>query len=329
MKEELIIKILDKSSAFLTIDMLNSLRVVLVEQLYHINVTPEVTALVPINNTHDRISLYLASKNIDGLSRNSLESYHRHLRKLAQVIQKDLENITAMDIRMYLAAYSKSGVKNSTLSTAISVFKSFFSWMVSNDYLPKSPMSSIKTTKTEKYIRKALNPIEMEMVRDNAKSLRDKALVEFFYSTGCRLDEVQKLNRDGIDWRNGSVVVFGKGSKERVVFLNAKAMIHLQKYLKSRNDTNEALFVGERAPHVRLGRRMIQRTFSKLGQAAGITKNVYPHLLRHTTATHLLNNGASLPEVQKILGHSSPATTQIYCQLNNESIQQSHKRHLA
>jgi len=328
LKEELIIKVLDRAMEFLTQDQARCLRTILEEELYNYDVNPTSTALVPIQAMPEKILLYLASKKLDGLSQNTLMSYKRQLLKFARIIQKDIDQINAMDIRMYLAVCTKSGIKNSTLATIISVLKSFFTWLENEEYILKSPMRKIKTTKVEKRVRKALTPEELELLRVACQTQREKALVEFFYSTGCRLDEVYKLNKLDIDWNTGTVMVIGKGNKERPVFLNAKAKIHLKKYLSLREDNNAALFVGEREPHERLGRRAIQKVFSTLGKRAGIQKRVYPHLLRHTTATSMLNNGASLAEVQNYLGHNSPATTQIYAQLNTEAIQQSHKKHL-
>jgi integrase/recombinase XerD len=285
-------------------------------------------ALVPINNLNEKLYLFLTAKKLDGLSPITLIDYKRQIMKFTSVMQKDIECITAMDIRMYLAMRAKSGLKNSSMASIISVLKSFFSWLQCNDCIAKNPMLQIKTTKVDKYVRKALSLEELEMLRDACINPREKAMVEVFYSTASRLDEIQKLNKDDIDWSTGKVLVFGKGRKERPVYLNAKAKVYLWKYLNSRNDTNEALFVSERQPHKRLGRRSIETTFSRLGLRAGITKAVYPHLVRHTTATNMLNNGASLAEVQRYLGHTSPATTQIYAQLDADAIQQSHKKHV-
>jgi integrase/recombinase XerD len=328
LKEEFIIKILDKAMDFITQDQALQLRTILEEELYHCELQAATVALVPVNNIQEKVKLFLATKKLDGLSENTLISYKRILGKFSRVLQKDLESINAMDIRMYLAMYAKTGVKNSSMATIISTLKSFFTWLENEEYLIKSPMRKVKTIKTDKYIRKALTPVELEMLRVVCGTVREKAMVEFFYSTGCRLEEAQKLNKHDIDWNTGKIIVIGKGKKERVVFLNAKAKVHLWKYLNSRKDINEALFVGERQPHARLGRRSFQTTFGKLGRNAGITKEVYPHLLRHTMATNMLQNGASLAEVQKYLGHTSPATTQIYAQLDSAELQQSHKKHV-
>jgi integrase/recombinase XerD len=234
-----------------------------------------------------------------------------------------------MDIRVYLAAYTKTGVKNTTIATTISCLKSFFGWLETQDYINKSPMRKVKNIKIEKRLRKPLSQEELEMLRIACKTVREKAIVEFFYSTGCRLDEVYKLNKGDINWNTDSCMVIGKGNKERRVFLNAKARVHLWKYIASRKDNNEALFVTGRGKLNRLGPRSFEEIFGDLGRRAGLTKRVHPHLLRHTMATSMLNNGASLAAVQGLLGHEDPATTQIYAELNQEELHLTHKRHSA
>lgn len=327
-KEEVIIRILGKALEFLTQDQAQSLRTILEEELHHYDLQPVSASLVPIYGISEKILLYLTAKKIDGLSQKTLKHYNLHLIRFAKHVPKDVEDITAIDIRLFIATCAKSGLKNSSIGNEISVLKSFFGWLEDEDYITKSPMRKIKAIKVEKRIRKALTPEELEMLRDACETPRDKALVEFFYSTGARLDEIQKLNKGDINWNKEQVLVIGKGNKERPVFLNAKSKVAIWKYLNSRKDENEALFVGERQPHCKLGRRAIERVFNKLGKRAGITKNVFPHLLRHTTATNMLNAGASLMEVQNILGHESPATTQIYAHLQIDAIQQSHKKHV-
>ena len=329
MKEELIIKILDKSTEFLNEEQIHKLRAVIDTELYYYDVQAAEYSLVPVTKAPEMLRLYLASKKLDGLSKNTLDSYQRYLSKFLFCVQKDVENITTMDCRVFLAKYSSTGIKNSTLNTISTTLRAFFSWLDDNDYITKSPMRVIKSIKTDKKVRKALTAEELELLRDACITIREKAMVEFFYSTGSRLDEIHKLDKTDINWVGKSLFVIGKGNKERPTYLTASAFIYLQKYLSGRNDNNEALFVGERAPHNRLGHRAIQRVFNELGKRAGITKSVYPHLLRHTTATQMLKHGATMTEVQKLLGHTSPATTQIYADLDNEAVQQSHQKHVA
>jgi integrase/recombinase XerD len=327
-KEEFVIKVLSRASEVIAMDQVKHLRTIIEDELYNYELTTITRALVPYVGIPEKLLLYLASKKLDGLAKSSLESYRWHLIRFIQFVKKDVEEIDAMDIRRYLAAYAKTGVKNSTIQTEIWTLKSFFGWLETEDYILKSPMRKIQSIKTEKRVRKALTPEELELLRDACETHRERAMVEFFYSTGCRLDEVVKLDRNDLDWNTNSCMVIGKGDKERKVFLNAKAKVYIWKYFNSRKDDNEALFVSERRPHGRLGRRSYEKDFSKLGKKAGLKKKVFPHLLRHTTATTLVNNGANLAEVQHILGHSNPSTTQIYIDVNTDSLQQAHKKHV-
>jgi integrase/recombinase XerD len=232
-----------------------------------------------------------------------------------------------MDIRRHLASYSSTGVKTSTVQRKIAIFRSFFDWMENEEYILKSPMRKIKSLKLEKRLRKALTFEELEKIRDICNTYRERALLEFFYSTGCRLDEVVKLNKQDIDWQDLSTRVIGKGNKERTVFINAKAKVFLQKYLMSRLDDCEALFVTIRKPFRRMKRRAIEREISNIGKRIGL--HIYPHLIRHTTATCMLHNGAELYEVQRVLGHEYPSTTQIYAQISDDSIKNAHRKYLA
>ena len=327
MKEELIIKILSKASRFLTLDQVHDMRALLYDELYDVDVQPAVKALVPYNKSPEKIALFLASKKLDGLADKTLMNYKRYLTKFFQAIQKEVEDVDSMDVRKFLAYYSTQfNLKKSSLSSITSYFKSFFSWLVDNGYLTKSPMNPIKSTKTEKHVRKPLTPEELEKLRLACRTPRERAMVEFFASTGARLSEVQKLNKNDIDFGRETLYVFGKGSKERKVFINPKAKIHLQEYFNSRKDSAGALFVTDKAPYRRLSERMIQVVFNRLGERAGINRSVHPHLLRHTFATGLLNAGVSLSAVQSMLGHESPSTTTIYARLSDQSIQEQYRK---
>jgi integrase/recombinase XerD len=329
LREEITLRILDRASSFISDDHLRRLRNIIDEELYHYAITPTSQELVPVNDMASWIQLFISCKKLDGLSRKTLKNYARELMKFAFVTQKNLEQIDDMDIRMYLSRKSQSGCKNNTLNTLRSAMMSFFGWMVEMNHIQRNPVQKIKPIKTEKFIRQALTREEMEMLRDACKTLRERAVVEFFYSTGCRLDEIQKLSLSKIDWQNKSMIVFGKGSKEREVYFNDKALHHLKKYIEARADNDDAIFVRERAPHTRLCARMIQEIFAGLGRRAGIKHPVYPHLLRHTFATHMLDAGTELQYLQDLMGHSSPATTQIYARLSRRKIQEVHRTNMA
>ncbi|WP_024833850.1 site-specific tyrosine recombinase/integron integrase [Ruminiclostridium josui] len=329
LKEDVIIRIMGKAVEFLAHEDAVQVRNILEEELYNYDLQPAENAIVPYEGIPEKLVLFITTKKLEGLSSKTLKSYSLHLTRFSKNVQKRIEDIDVMDIRRYLAQYSQTGIKKSTLNTEISILRSFFNWLEAEDYILKSPMRKVKPAKKAKRVRKALSQEEMEILRMTCKTKRDKAMMEFFYSTGCRLDEVYKLNKQDIDWNKGTVNVIGKGDKERTVFLNARAKVHLWSYLETRADKNEALFVSAKKPFNRLGHRGYQKIFNELGKMAGITKSVHPHLLRHTTATTAVNNGASIQAVQKILGHTDPATTQIYADLNNEEVQLNHKKFIA
>ena len=274
----------------------------------------------------DKIALFLSAKKLEGLSPLTLDGYKRDLNILAKCIKKRTEDITTADLRNHLGTFSH--LKMSSLGRKLTVFKSFFGWLTSEDYLMRDPSKKLKTPKKEKRLPKALSIEELEILRESCTTNRQRAFLEILYATGCRLSEIQQLNRNDIDYHAKSCKVIGKGDKEREVYFSYKAMYHLQKYLDSRTDENDALMVSERKPHGRLSKRSIQREITLLAQQAGLEKRVSPHTLRHTFATLTLNNGADITAVQALLGHSNPATTQIYAQLTQEKKREQHKKFL-
>jgi len=326
-KEEIIIRIIDKIDNIYS-DIIDSqlIKSSLEEILYDYEVKLVEKSLVVRNNILDKAFLFIASKRIDGLANLTLQNYARHLKDLSSKVGKNIEDIDAMDIRIYLNAYAQTGVKKSSISTKISVLKSFFAWLENEEYITKNPMKKINNVKADQSIREPLSAYEMELMRDACQTQRQKALLQFFYSTGCRLDEVVKINRDDIDWVNMSVNVIGKGSKERTVYFNAKTKLHLKKYLLTRRDDCEALFITERKPYRRLGRRATQREIAKIAELAGIKRSVFPHLLRHSLASNLADNNVNLISIQEILGHENLSTTQVYTKISKKNVENEYRK---
>lgn len=302
----------------------NKVRLMIEEILNDYEIKERSKALV-VSDIPQKSQMFLAVKKLDGLSEGSLYNYTLHLKRFNNFIVRPVNLITTTDIRVYLAMLDQK-VSPNTLNTCISILKSFFSWLTDEEYIEKNPMKKIKNTKEPKRLRKALSLEELELLKESSTTLRQRCMIEVFYSTGCRLNEVENINIDDINWDTMSLRVIGKGNKERIVYISPKCKIHLQKYLDSRTDNEPALFVTYRKPTRRIGRRSFQREFAILGKRAGIKKRVYPHLLRHTTATVMINNGADITIVQYILGHSSPATTQVYARLTDENVKQAHKK---
>ena len=273
-----------------------------------------------------KVKLFIAGKKLEGLSELTLEAYQLELKIFGKYIQKMVEDITTNDIRIFLSQFEK--LKISSISKKLSVLKSFFGWLASEEIIPRDPTKKIKPPKKERRLPKALTIEELEMIREACTTPRERALIEVLYATGCRLSEVQKMNKEDVNYQSMSTLVIGKGNKERPVYFSFKAMYHLKKYLMSRTDNVNALFVTERREYRRLSSKGIQREIKIIAGRSEVKKNVHPHILRHTFATLMLNNGADLVAVQGLLGHVDPSTTQIYAQMTDERTKQSYKQYL-
>ncbi len=278
---------------------------------------------------------YLKARNLDGYSDKTLYSYRLHLNRLTA----DLGNATPIDIiklehlRSHLT--SLTHLQTSSLANKVRALKAFFKWLYEEEILERNPALKLREPRLPARIPKALSVEEVELLRDACESLLEHALVEFFFATGCRVSEIHQLDRIDLDWVRRSAVVLGKGNKEREVYFGAKAALWLKRYLDSRTDSSLALFVTKRRrrqhsgalEHQRLSTSQIQRIFKRVARRCGLEEKVTPHVLRHTLATLLLNQGAPIAAVQSILGHASPTTTQLYVNLSGESRQMLYKRH--
>ena len=270
---------------------------------------------------------FLDVKALEGCSKATIENYKFNLNKFLLGVRKDPTEIVTQDIRKYLADYKrKRGVSNTTLDNMRRVFQSFFTWMHREGYVLKDPCAAVNKIRADKIIKNPYSDEEMELMREAAKNLREKAIIEVLYSTGMRIGELEKLNKDDIDFVNGKAIVFGKGAKEREVYFNVKAQLALKKYLENRNDTNEALFVGLQSPYNRLKVSTYEKILRELGGRCGV--HCHPHRFRRTCATILLNKGMPIQEVSKILGHAKLETTMIYCEINQQSVAANHKKYM-
>jgi integrase/recombinase XerD len=293
-------------------------------------ITKYHVAKVEVDEIHpdltEKIMLFLSSKKLEGLSKITLAGYQLELRIFSDAVKKRAENITPSDIRIYLGGFEN--LKMSTVGRKLSVLKSFFGWLAGEEIIERDPTKKLKPPREEKRLPKALSIEELEMLREACKTIRQRAFIEVLYASGTRLSEIHQLNISNINHQEMSSNVIGKGNKERAVFLSHKAMYHLKKYLSTRQDDCEALFVTERKPYRRLSKRGIQREVSVIAKNAGLESKVSPHVLRHTFATLTLNNGAELVAVQELLGHSSPETTLRYARITEERKREQHKKYL-
>jgi integrase/recombinase XerD len=325
--EELSIKILGKVSLLCPeIDQLK-LREELLILLYNYEIGPAERALVA-SDIDEKVDLYLAVKKLEGLSSKTLKNYELILRKFSNRLIKPVSTITTNDLRLYMAVTTKN-LKQTTIGTIISTFKSFFGWMANEEMIPKDPTRSLKTPKIPIRLRNSLTIEEVERLRDACNTVRQRALLEFIFSTGARVSEVVNAKRDDINWQTLSLRVIGKGDKERVVYISEKSKMYVMRYLESRTDNTPALFISQKYPYHGIGARAIQDEINNIASYAGFEKSIYPHLLRHTMATLALKAGASLTTIQTILGHTDPATTEVYAEISNDTVAAEYKKYIS
>ena len=276
--------------------------------------------------TPETVKIYLVTKKIAGLSMKSLYLYNIVLSDFFNTVQKEQEKITANDIKVYLYKYqSEHNISNRTLDSKRTIICTYFAWLASEDYIPKNPAINITPIKYERKHKKPMSQIELEKIRLACKTKREKAIVEMLYSTGCRVSELEHLDISDVNFETKEVMLFGKGNKHRVSYLNAKAEVALKDYLNERTDDNTALFVYDRKPYSRFKKSGIELMIRKIMERTfDVSTHVTPHVFRHTTASVALNRGMNIVDVSKLLGHAKVETTMEYITSNSEALKSNH-----
>ncbi len=277
-----------------------------------------------------QITVFLAAKKIDGLSAKTIKNYRDILSAFALQVDKPAARISTDDIRAYIGYLSESRkLKDSSIQTYVNTLRSFFGWLDTEDLIKKNPMRKIKSLKVDRLrARRPLTAEQLERLRDGCRTYKEKALVEFLVSSGCRLGEVIGIRADAVNWQERSVVVLGKGNKERTVYFSVRAKLMLQEYLGQRKG-GEALFTNSRAPYAPMAPRGIEKAIQKIGERAGEPRRIHPHILRHTFASNALNAGMDITIIQHLLGHTDPKTTLIYAELAPRTIRYEYERVIA
>ena len=275
------------------------------------------------------LRLFLDAKKIEGCSERTLQYYEVTVRHLLRQVTTPIRQIGADEIRAYLAAYQRrNNCGRVTVDNIRRNMSSFFAWLEEEDYILKSPMRRIHKIKTKTVVKEIISDEGIERLRDHCRTKRDVAVIDLLYSTGIRVGELVNLNRDDIDFEQRECVVFGKGDKERRVYFDAKAKIHLREYLEQRRDDNPALFVTLDAPHERLKISGVEIRLRELGRRVGLGR-IHPHKFRRTMATRAIDKGMPIEQVQKILGHSQIDTTMRYAIVNQNNVKSSHQKYIA
>lgn len=281
-----------------------------------------------IDDNQHLVSVFLAAKRVEGCSEKTVRYYDSTIRNVLTAVQKKIKMITTDDLRIYLDDYQKrSRASKVTIDNIRRILSSFFAWLEDEDYIVKSPVRRIHKVKTCKTVKETYSDEALELMRDNSECVRDLAIIDMLASTGMRVGELVRLNRNDIDFENRECIVLGKGNKQRKVYFDARTKIHLQGYLRSRIDENEALFVALQKPYDRLQISGVEIRLRELGRKLEINK-VHPHKFRRTLATMAIDKGMPIEQVQQLLGHQSVDTTLQYAMVNQNNVKLSHKKYI-
>ena len=331
MKMDVILNITKDMEDSLTDYQLNKLKESLIinfEKLDFIMKTDELKHQEELDENTSMIESFISSKQIEGCSDRTIKYYKEIIDKFNNSFDKSIKKITTEEIRAYLADYQRlNGCSNVTIDNIRRNISSFFSWLEEEDYVLKSPMRRIHKIKTKTVVKNVITDEGIEKLRDNCEEIRDLAIIDLLYSTGIRVGELVNLNIDDIDLEGRECVVYGKGDKERKVYFDAKAKVHLKEYIERRTDQNEALFVTLDAPHDRLKISGVEIRLRKLGRRLDLER-IHPHKFRRTMATRAIDKGMPIEQVQKILGHSQIDTTMQYAMVNQSNVKTSHQKYM-
>jgi integrase/recombinase XerD len=272
-----------------------------------------------------------------GLSKNTLAAYRQDMKKYVSFIldnKTDILDATKEDIVRFIDHLKEQGYSVSSIGRAISSIRSFYRYVNYEHISDNDPTENITSPKKWKTVPKALSLRDvislLEVNRESRYALRDIAMLELLYSSGLRVSELISIKMEDINFEAGYLRVFGKGSKERLVPMNERVIEKIKDYnenlrpqLIKKPDNSLHLFLSNRGKQIT--RQRFWQTLKEIGEITGI--KVTPHMIRHSFATHLLEGGADLRAVQKMLGHSDISTTQIYTKVTSERLKNAHKKH--
>ncbi len=327
MKHEIMNEIMQRMLPYLDNAQLIQLRQEIEQTLIHYEMTESVKESDE-EDYKELVIAFIAAKRVEGCSEKTLRYYQTTIETMIDSIGKNARHILTEDLRSYLTEYqSKKGSGRVTIDNIRRILSSFFSWLEDEDYIIKSPVRRIHKVKTASSVKETYSDEDLEKMRDNCEKLRDLAMIDMLVSTGMRVGEMALLNRDDINFAERECVVFGKGDKERIVYFDARAKLHLQEYLASRTDENPALFVTLRAPYDRLQIGGIEYRLREMGRRLNIPK-VHPHKFRRTLATMAIDKGMPIEQLQRLLGHQRIDTTLQYAMVKQSNVKTAHRKYI-
>ncbi len=297
------------------------------EQLNGFEITSRCTDLVK-GDILEKAFIYLSCKRLEGMKETTSYNYRLLFKRMGEYFIKPISTITTIDLRLFMTKEYGSN-SQASMNNKICKIKAFFAWMQDEGYIVQNSARNLQLVKEPYRKRGHIPQMDVEKMREQCKTIRDKAIFEFLLSTGCRVSEVSNATLDKIDWSNNNITVIGKGDKERTVIFSTRSRLFLINYLQDRENKgihSNNLFICSKKPYLPLGTRSIEKELTKIAERAGITYNIFPHLMRHTFATSGVNHGVPVHIMQQMLGHSSADTTQVYYDLSDDSIQHEYKK---
>ena len=327
MKDAKIAEVLQKMLPYLDNSQMEQLQRVLKHTFWNCSVEEKQDG-EPSEQAPNMVDLFLASKRVEGCSEKTLTYYKATIEASISEIGKQIRHITTEDLRSYLTEYQRRRQSSRvTIDNIRRILSSFFSWLEDEDYILKSPVRRIHRVKTSTVIKETYTDEALETMRDNCTELRDLAMIDLLASTGMRVGEMVLLNREDIDFNERECIVFGKGDKERLVYFDARTKIHLQNYLASRTDTEQALFVSLKTPYKRLQIGGVESRLREMGKRLDIPK-VHPHKFRRTLATVAIDKGMPIEQLQQLLGHQRIDTTLKYAMVKQSNVKLAHRKYI-
>ena len=319
--QQLINDILHDMSEVLSAKDLYALQIVLQKKLNTQN-----NQTYPYTNI-EYMDMFISAKRIEGCSERTLAYYKATIEHMLSIIVTPLRQVQTDELRAYLAEYQlRNNCSKTTIDNIRRNLSSFFSWLEAEDYIIKSPIRRIHKIRTGSKVKETLSEECIERLRDSCLHIRDLAMIDLLYSTGIRVGELVNLNIGDINFEERECIVYGKGDKQRKVYFDAKAKVHLKRYLEQRNDYNDALFVTLDSPFERLKISGVEIRLRKLGQLALLDQRVHPHKFRRFMATRAIDKGMPIEQVQKLLGHQQIDTTMHYAMVNQSNVKISHRK---
>lgn len=287
----------------------------------------EVNYIEPVCGSFEEIlQEYCDSLDMDGLAKDTIKNRRYTLREMDRYLHKNIEDIDISDLRSYLN-YKRQKVQPNTINNLIAKISAFFTWLYEEEYIDKNPAKKLRKVKEPSRITKVINSVNLEKMRENCKNNRDRAILELAVATGLRVSELRNLNVSDLNFQTNRIRIVGKGNKERIVMFTDKVKYYIIKHLETRRDRNsDILFASVKEPFGRLGVRRIEIIVKDLKNVCEIPDKVTPHSFRHTMATTMIQSGADITTIQKLLGHSNINTTLIYANVDLDTLEYQYKK---